>query len=197
MVTLPGDVLFSSGKSELSRRPATRSCRKLFSDDTHTVLNFDVGPLAKRMLVIHGHTDNEGAEREEPRARLPARARRLSRDREVRQRRARPRRHLHARRQLARRKRCPRSAARSPPAEQARGQRGEGEEPPHHHRGQAGQPRQGASRDRRQDAGDADAASSPASRPRRLRRARARAAGQPRLRHAVPRRQLRRRRRAR
>jgi len=24
------------------------------------VLNFDVGPLQKRMLVIHGHTDNEG-----------------------------------------------------------------------------------------------------------------------------------------
>ncbi|MCU1276648.1 MAG: hypothetical protein JWM53_194, partial [bacterium] len=33
---------------------------KLFSDDSHTVLNFDVGPLTKRMLVIHGHTDNEG-----------------------------------------------------------------------------------------------------------------------------------------
>jgi len=60
MVSLPGDVLFSSGSSELSSG-GHEVMSKLFSDDTHTVLNFDVGPVAKRMLVIHGHTDNEGA----------------------------------------------------------------------------------------------------------------------------------------
>lgn len=59
MVSLPGDVLFSSGRSELSDA-GHEVMSKLFSDDTHTVLNFDVGPVAKRMLVIHGHTDNEG-----------------------------------------------------------------------------------------------------------------------------------------
>jgi flagellar motor protein MotB len=60
MVSLPGDVLFSSGRSELSES-GHEVMSKLFSDDTHTVLNFDVGPVQKRMLVIHGHTDNEGA----------------------------------------------------------------------------------------------------------------------------------------
>jgi flagellar motor protein MotB len=59
MVTLPGDVLFPSGKSELSDG-GHEIMSKLFNDETHTVLNFDVGPLQKRMLVIHGHTDNEG-----------------------------------------------------------------------------------------------------------------------------------------
>jgi flagellar motor protein MotB len=60
MVNLPGDVLFPSGKSELSE--GGRSVvSKLFADDSKTVLNFDVGPLNKRLLVIHGHTDNEGA----------------------------------------------------------------------------------------------------------------------------------------
>jgi flagellar motor protein MotB len=59
MVSLPGDVLFSSGSSELSEG-GHQVVSKLFSDDSHTVLNFDVGPLTKRMLVIHGHTDNEG-----------------------------------------------------------------------------------------------------------------------------------------
>jgi flagellar motor protein MotB len=59
MVTLPGDVLFATGKSELSDG-GHEIMSKLFNDETHTVLNFDVGPLQKRMLVIHGHTDNEG-----------------------------------------------------------------------------------------------------------------------------------------
>lgn len=59
MVTLPGDVLFPSGKSDLSEA-GHQIMSKLFDDETHTVLNFDVGPLQKRMLVIHGHTDNEG-----------------------------------------------------------------------------------------------------------------------------------------
>ncbi|HXU68614.1 MAG TPA: flagellar motor protein MotB [Polyangia bacterium] len=59
MVSLPGDVLFPSGKSDLTDA-GHEVMSKLFNDDTHTVLNFDVGPLQKRMLVIHGHTDNEG-----------------------------------------------------------------------------------------------------------------------------------------
>jgi flagellar motor protein MotB len=59
MVTLPGDVLFSTGKSDLSDG-GHEIMSKLFNDPTHTVLDFDVGPLQKRMLVIHGHTDNEG-----------------------------------------------------------------------------------------------------------------------------------------
>ena len=59
MVSLPGDVLFSSGQSDLSQA-GHEVMSKLFNDETHTVLNFDVGPMQKRMLVIHGHTDNEG-----------------------------------------------------------------------------------------------------------------------------------------
>lgn len=59
MVSLPGDVLFPSGRSELSET-GREVISRLFSDETHTVLNFDVGPLQKRILVIHGHTDNEG-----------------------------------------------------------------------------------------------------------------------------------------
>jgi flagellar motor protein MotB len=59
MVTLPGDVLFPSGKSELSEA-GHEVMGKLFNDVTHTVLNFDVGSLQKRMLILHGHTDNEG-----------------------------------------------------------------------------------------------------------------------------------------
>lgn len=59
MVNLPGDVLFPTGRSDLTEA-GHEVMSKLFSDDTHTVLNFDVGPLQKRMLVIHGHTDNEG-----------------------------------------------------------------------------------------------------------------------------------------
>jgi flagellar motor protein MotB len=59
MVNLPGDVLFPSGRSDLSEQGRT-VFNKLFQDDTHTVLNFDSGPLSKRLLVIHGHTDNDG-----------------------------------------------------------------------------------------------------------------------------------------
>jgi outer membrane protein OmpA-like peptidoglycan-associated protein len=59
MVSLPGDVLFPVGKSELS--DGGRSViRKLFSD-SKTVLDFDTGGLTRRLLVIHGHTDNDGA----------------------------------------------------------------------------------------------------------------------------------------
>jgi flagellar motor protein MotB len=60
MVSLPGDVLFPPGKNALTPE-GQKVLEKLFSDDTHTVLNFDTGPKLKRMLVIHGHTDADGA----------------------------------------------------------------------------------------------------------------------------------------
>jgi flagellar motor protein MotB len=62
-VNLPGDVLFSSGRADLSTE-GKGVIAKLFNDDTHTVLNFDTGPLSKRLLVIHGHTDNDGVKDE-------------------------------------------------------------------------------------------------------------------------------------
>ena len=58
MVSLPGDVLFPVGKSDLSENGRS-VIRKLFSD-SQTVLNFDTGGLTRRLLVIHGHTDNDG-----------------------------------------------------------------------------------------------------------------------------------------
>ncbi|MFC1611833.1 flagellar motor protein MotB [Myxococcota bacterium] len=63
MVNLPGDVLFSSGKANLTREGKS-IVRKLFDDDTGTVLNFDTGGLVKRLLVIHGHTDSDGEKEE-------------------------------------------------------------------------------------------------------------------------------------
>jgi flagellar motor protein MotB len=59
MVNLPGDVLFQVGKSDLSDN-GKQVFAKLFQDGEGTVLNFDTGGLTKRMLVIHGHTDNDG-----------------------------------------------------------------------------------------------------------------------------------------
>ena len=59
MVNLPGDVLFPPGRSELSHEGQS-VLTKLFADETGTVLNFDSGPLTRRELVIHGHTDNDG-----------------------------------------------------------------------------------------------------------------------------------------
>jgi flagellar motor protein MotB len=58
MVNLPGDVLFPPGGKELSDN-GRQVFSKLFSDST-TVLNFDTGGLTKRLLIIHGHTDNDG-----------------------------------------------------------------------------------------------------------------------------------------
>jgi flagellar motor protein MotB len=58
-VTLPGDVLFPSGKATLTPG-GEQVLAKLFADETGEVLNFDTGGLAKRVLVIHGHTDNAG-----------------------------------------------------------------------------------------------------------------------------------------
>ncbi len=58
MVNLPGDVLFATGKSDLS--PDGKAVvGKLFADSA-AVLNFDTGNLMRRLLVIHGHTDNAG-----------------------------------------------------------------------------------------------------------------------------------------
>ena len=59
MVNLPGDVLFPSSKSELTPEGKV-IIQKLFQDDTGAVLSFDTGGLAKRLLVIHGHTDSDG-----------------------------------------------------------------------------------------------------------------------------------------
>jgi flagellar motor protein MotB len=58
MVNLPGDVLFPSGRSELSDG-GRDVINKLFADG-RGVLDFDTGGLAQRLLVIHGHTDNNG-----------------------------------------------------------------------------------------------------------------------------------------
>jgi outer membrane protein OmpA-like peptidoglycan-associated protein len=59
MVNLPGDVLFPSGRDELSAE-GRQVIAKLFADETGTVLNFDTGGLVKRLLIIHGHTDSDG-----------------------------------------------------------------------------------------------------------------------------------------
>jgi len=58
-VTLPGDVLFPSGKTKLTAQ-GEDVFAKLFKDDTGEVLSFDTGGLTRRVLVIHGHTDSDG-----------------------------------------------------------------------------------------------------------------------------------------
>jgi flagellar motor protein MotB len=58
-VTLPGDVLFPSGKTKLTPQ-GEEVFGKLFKDDTGDVLTFETGGLTKRVLVIHGHTDSDG-----------------------------------------------------------------------------------------------------------------------------------------
>jgi len=60
MVSLPGDVLFPSGKAKLTLE-GEQVFTRLFQDATGQVLNFDAGGLARRVLVIHGHTDGDGA----------------------------------------------------------------------------------------------------------------------------------------
>jgi len=59
MVTLPGDVLFPSGKSFLTDA-GKRVFAKLFKQHPEAVLNFDTAGLVRRRLVIHGHTDSDG-----------------------------------------------------------------------------------------------------------------------------------------
>lgn len=58
-VTLPGDVLFPSGKTKLTAQ-GEEVFAKLFKDDTGDVLTFETGGLTRRVLVIHGHTDSDG-----------------------------------------------------------------------------------------------------------------------------------------
>ena len=58
-VTLPGDVLFPSGKTKLTPQ-GEEVFAKLFKDDTGEVLSFETGGLTRRVLVIHGHTDSDG-----------------------------------------------------------------------------------------------------------------------------------------
>ena len=59
MVTLPGDVLFPSGKWFLSP-DGQKVFVSLFQESPEAVLNFDTGGLVRRRLVIHGHTDSDG-----------------------------------------------------------------------------------------------------------------------------------------
>jgi outer membrane protein OmpA-like peptidoglycan-associated protein len=59
LVNLPGDVLFASGRSDITHE-GRQVFDKLFHDPTGNVLNFDTGGLVKRLLVIHGHTDSTG-----------------------------------------------------------------------------------------------------------------------------------------
>ena len=59
MITLPGDVLFNSGKSQLSGEGSS-VFRELFEAEADEVLNFETGGLTNRVLVIHGHTDGVG-----------------------------------------------------------------------------------------------------------------------------------------
>jgi outer membrane protein OmpA-like peptidoglycan-associated protein len=58
-VSLPGDVLFPSGKTDLTPEGKEVFAR-LFQDQTGQVLNFDTGGMTRRVLVIHGHTDGDG-----------------------------------------------------------------------------------------------------------------------------------------
>ena len=58
-VNLPGDVIFPQGKTFLNSEGKS-VFKKLFSDETGAVLNFEGNALAKRLLVIHGHTDSDG-----------------------------------------------------------------------------------------------------------------------------------------
>ena len=58
-VTLPGDVLFPSGRTKLTPQGEEVFAR-LFKDDTGEVLSFETGGLTRRVLVIHGHTDSDG-----------------------------------------------------------------------------------------------------------------------------------------
>ncbi len=59
MISLPGDVLFPSGKYVLSDE-GSAVFKNIFYDETGQVLNFQNGGLTKRLLVIHGHTDGDG-----------------------------------------------------------------------------------------------------------------------------------------
>ena len=59
MINLPGDVLFPPGKTQLSDEGKS-VFKKIFYDETGSVLVFQNNGLTKRLLVIHGHTDSDG-----------------------------------------------------------------------------------------------------------------------------------------
>lgn len=59
MINLPGDILFSPGKSNLSDE-GSEVFRQIFYDESGSVLNFEDNPFTKRLVVIHGHTDGDG-----------------------------------------------------------------------------------------------------------------------------------------
>ena len=59
MISLPGDVLFTPGESDLSQE-GSDVFNKIFYDETGQVLNFQNNGLTKRLLIIHGHTDGDG-----------------------------------------------------------------------------------------------------------------------------------------
>jgi flagellar motor protein MotB len=59
MVNLPGDVLFRPGQTSLSPE-GQEVFSRLFKDDAESILNFTTSGLVKRVLFIHGHTDNQG-----------------------------------------------------------------------------------------------------------------------------------------
>ena len=63
MINLPGDVLFASGASELTRE-GKRIFNRLFKSGEQSVLNFENSGLTKRLLVVHGHTDGDGKKEE-------------------------------------------------------------------------------------------------------------------------------------
>ncbi len=58
MIQLSSDILFEAGGTQL-KEEGRGVFASLFQDPE--VLSFDVGGLVKRMLVIHGHTDSDGA----------------------------------------------------------------------------------------------------------------------------------------
>ena len=60
LINLPGDVLFSAGKTDLTK-PGREVLGRLFNGKNGGVsLRFEDNGLSKRMLVIHGHTDGDG-----------------------------------------------------------------------------------------------------------------------------------------
>jgi flagellar motor protein MotB len=59
MINLPGDILFSPGKSSLSDE-GSEVFEQIFYDESGAVLNFEDKGFSKRLVVIHGHTDGDG-----------------------------------------------------------------------------------------------------------------------------------------
>jgi hypothetical protein len=58
-IDLPSDILFEAGKA-LIKGEGKSIFQQLFSDETGAVLDFATAGVVKRMLVIHGHTDQDG-----------------------------------------------------------------------------------------------------------------------------------------